>query len=91
LEDGSKFAKTIQEVRIPFGKGDMFVFYTDGFTEAMSKSGEEYGDERFMESVKAHAGGSASETVTGLLKDVANFIGKAKQHDDMTIVVVRIV
>ena len=91
LEDGRKFAKTIQEVRIPFGKGDMFVFYTDGFTEAMSKSGEEYGEERFMESVKAYAGKSASEMVTGLLKDVAVFIGKAEQHDDMTIVVVRVV
>lgn len=91
LEDGRKFAKTIQEVRIPFSKGDMFVFYTDGFTEAMSKSGEEYGDERFWQSVKAHAGRASSEVITGLLKDVATFIGKAKQHDDMTIVVVRIV
>jgi serine phosphatase RsbU (regulator of sigma subunit) len=44
-----------------------------------------------MESVKAHADRSASETVTGLLKDVATFIGKAKQHDDMTIVVVKVV
>ena len=91
LEDGRKFAKTIQEVRIPFSKGDMFVFYTDGFTEAMSKSGEEYGDERFVESVKAYAGRVSSEVITGLLKDVATFIGKAKQHDDMTIVVVRVV
>jgi sigma-B regulation protein RsbU (phosphoserine phosphatase) len=91
LEDGRQFSKTIQEVRIPFSKGDMFVFYTDGFTEAMSKSGEEYGDERFAESVKAHAGKPSSEVIAGLLKDVATFIGKAKQHDDMTIVVVRAV
>ncbi|MEX1138002.1 MAG: PP2C family protein-serine/threonine phosphatase [Bacteroidota bacterium] len=91
LEDGRQFSKTIQEVRIPFGKGDMFIFYTDGFTEAMSKSGEEYGDERFAESVKAQVGKPSSEVITGLLKDVATFIGKAKQHDDMTIVVVRAV
>ncbi len=91
LEDGRKFSKTIQEVRIPFGKGDMFVFYTDGFTEAMNKSGEDYGEERFAESVKSHTGTSASEMVAGLLKDVTAFIGKAQQHDDMTIVVVRVV
>ena len=91
LEDGKKFGKTIEEVRIAFRKGDCFVFYTDGFTEAMNKQQEEYGDDRFADTVKAHLQRPAKEMVDAILKDLRVFIGKAKQHDDMTIVVVKAV
>ncbi|HLA69416.1 MAG TPA: SpoIIE family protein phosphatase [Bacteroidota bacterium] len=91
LENGKKFSKTIQEVKIPFAKGDCFVFYTDGFTEAMNKKLEEYGDERFAATVQNYAERSAAEMLEGILGDVKIYIGKAKQHDDMTLVVVKIV
>jgi serine phosphatase RsbU (regulator of sigma subunit) len=91
LEDGKQFGKTIQEVQIPFAKGDCFLFYTDGFTEAMNGKQEEYGEDRFMESVRRHMGRPSADIVEGVLSDVKAFIGKAKQHDDMTIVVVRVV
>ena len=91
LEDGRKFSKTIQEVKIPFAKGDCFVFFTDGFTEAMNKNKEEYGDERFAATVQNYVTRSAKEMLEGILGDVRVFIGKAKQHDDMTIVVLKVV
>lgn len=91
LEDGRKFSKTIQEVKVSFAKGDCFVFFTDGFTEAMNKNKEEYGDERFAATVQNYVTRSAKEMLEGILGDVRAFIGKAKQHDDMTIVVVKIV
>ena len=91
LEDGKKFSKTIEEVRINFRKGDCFVFYTDGFTEAMNKQQEEFGDDRFAETVKAHLDRPAKAMVDAILKDLRVYIGKAKQHDDMTIVVVKAV
>jgi hypothetical protein len=90
LEDGKKFSKTIQEVKIPFGSGDCFVFYTDGFTEAMNKKMEEYGDERFAATVQNHVSGSANDMLEGILNDVKIYMGKAKQHDDMTLVIVKI-
>ncbi len=90
LEEGKKFSKTIQEVKISFAQGDCFVFYTDGFTEAMNKDGEEYGDERFAVTVQNFAGGTAREMVEGIFGQVRVYIGKAKQHDDMTLVVVRV-
>jgi sigma-B regulation protein RsbU (phosphoserine phosphatase) len=91
LEDGKKFSKTIQEVKIPFATGDCFVFYTDGFTEAMNKKMEEYGDERFAATVQNYVTGSAKDMLEGILNDVKIYMGKAKQHDDMTLVVVKIV
>lgn len=91
LEVGKKFARMIEEARIPLQKGDCFVFYTDGFTEAMNGKREEYGEERFAETVKSFVRGSAAEVVDGVFDAMKDFAGKAKQHDDMTIVVVKIV
>ncbi|HEX9614426.1 MAG TPA: PP2C family protein-serine/threonine phosphatase, partial [Bacteroidota bacterium] len=90
LEEGRQFEKTIEEVKIPFRKGDCFLFYTDGFTEAMNKAQEEYGDRRLADSAQAHAMRDAAGIIEGLLGDVRMFRGKARQHDDMTVVVVKI-
>ena len=90
LEKGREFSKTIEEVKIPFAKGDCFIFYTDGFTEAMNKKMEEYGDERFAATVQNYVTRSSKEILEGIIRDVRIYIGKAKQHDDMTLVVVKI-
>lgn len=91
LEDGKQFARTIREVRVPVARGDCFVFYTDGITEAMNRKREEYGDHRLADILRAHGGKPASEIIETVLKDVHQFMGKEKQHDDMTMVVVRVV
>jgi len=91
LDPGETFSKSIQEVTIPFQSGDLFVFYTDGFPEAMNKTMEEFGEERLCQTVQKYAPGSAAEIMEGIFAEMRLFVGKAKQHDDMTIVVVKIV
>jgi hypothetical protein len=91
LDPGATFAKSIQEVSIPFQSGDLFVFYTDGFPEAMNKTLEEFGEERLCRTVEKYARGSAAEIMDGVFAEMRQFVGKAKQHDDMTIVVVKVV
>ncbi|HTY36172.1 MAG TPA: PP2C family protein-serine/threonine phosphatase [Bacteroidota bacterium] len=91
LDAGETFAKSIQEVSIPFQSGDLFVFYTDGFPEAMNKTLEEFGEERLCQTVERYAHGTAAEIMEGVFADMKEFVGKAKQHDDMTIVVVKVV
>jgi len=91
LDAGETFSKSIQEVAIPFQSGDLFVFYTDGFPEAMNKTMEEFGEERLCQTVQKYAHGSAAEIMDGVFAEMKQFVGKAKQHDDMTIVVVKIV
>jgi serine phosphatase RsbU (regulator of sigma subunit) len=91
LDPGATFAKSIQEVSIPFQSGDLFVFYTDGFPEAMNKTLEEFGEERLCRTVEKYANGSAAEIMDGVFAEMRQFVGKAKQHDDMTIVVVKVV
>jgi hypothetical protein len=91
LDPGPTFAKSIQEVSIPFQSGDLFVFYTDGFPEAMNKTMEEFGEERLCQTVQKYAHGTAAEIMDGVFAEMRLFVGKAKQHDDMTIVVVKVV
>ena len=90
LEKGSVFSSSIKEIEVPISSGDVFLFYTDGFTEAMNKVREEFGEERLMTSVEKNSQLSASEIQKNIFSEVETFIGKASQHDDMTMVVVKV-
>lgn len=74
------------------GPGDLLLLYTDGVTEAMNVRSDEYGEERLVEkaSALARSGAPAQQVVDALLKDVRAFRGRALQHDDITIVAVRV-
>ncbi|MFH0989477.1 MAG: SpoIIE family protein phosphatase [bacterium] len=90
LDEGEIFSKSIQEISISFQPGDLFVFYTDGFPEAMNKTMEEFGEERLCKTIERYAVGSAADVMEGIFTEMKQFTGKAKQHDDMTIVVVKV-
>lgn len=68
--------------------GDTLVLYSDGITEAASKSGEEFGEERLESVVKAHCGKPLSQVQQQVLESVRLWAGEI-QEDDMTLVVVR--
>ena len=91
LEKGPIFNRSIKEVEVPFSSGDIFVFYTDGFTEAMNKLNEEFGENRLVSSVEDNSMLHAKQILDNILKEVHNFMGKAVQHDDMTMVVVKVI
>jgi len=90
LEKGIVFNKTIQEIEIEITKGDIFVFYTDGFTEARNKFKEEFGEERLVDIVKNNSGLTSEEILNQIIKEVKTFMGKTPQHDDMTMIVAKI-
>ncbi len=90
LEKGNVFKQTIKEVKIDVEPGDIFVFYTDGFTEAMNKKKEEYGEDNLINSIESNGNLSADELCRKIFSDVSTFTKKAQQHDDMTLVVAKI-
>lgn len=77
------------ENEIKYEPASVFVFYTDGVTEAMNTRNEMYGEERLVELAKKLKGLSAKEVVEAVHKSVADFAGRAKQHDDITVVAVK--
>ena len=90
LEKGNLFTKVITEHKESLTSGKVFIFYTDGFTEAVNKKGEEYGLDRMFQIARLKTLTSAKEIQNKLLEDVDKFIGKAAQHDDMTMVILKI-
>ena len=77
------------ELRAALEPGDSFVFYSDGVIEARSGK-EEYGPERLSRGLEAAASGSATEIGTRLVRDLEQFLGAQSPHDDITLIVLKI-
>ncbi len=90
LEKGKIFNKTIKEIKVDLCSGDTFVFYTDGFTEAMNKYKIEFTEGRLIETISKNADLPANELLIKTFDEVNVFMGKALQHDDMTMLVVKV-
>jgi serine phosphatase RsbU (regulator of sigma subunit) len=79
-----------QETRVTLQLGDIVVLYTDGIVEAMNGQKEMYGFERLMAAIEKGRNLAASSLLESLINDVANFVGNAEQHDDLTVVVLKV-
>ena len=90
LEPGELFARKMVEKTVPIAPGDLFVFYTDGFTEAMNHVKEEFGEPRFAEVVHGSSKATSAGVVERLQTEVKAFAGQTPQHDDMTAIVVKV-
>jgi serine phosphatase RsbU (regulator of sigma subunit) len=67
--------------------GDTLVLYTDGVTEAFHE-GEEFGEQRLIESLKRHCGLRPQALLDAILGDVKQF-SPHEQHDDITLLVAK--
>ncbi|MFN0158540.1 MAG: PP2C family protein-serine/threonine phosphatase [Bacteroidota bacterium] len=90
LEMGKVFDAVLEEQEVQLHSGEVLVFYTDGFTEAMTETGDEFGEQRLTESLARNRHKSASEIIKGICDDVEKFTDGHPQHDDMTMVVVKV-
>ncbi len=70
--------------------GDMVVFYTDGVTESHNEEYHFFGESRLIECLQEEKSISASNMVEGILKRVNAFVGTAPQHDDITLLILKI-
>jgi sigma-B regulation protein RsbU (phosphoserine phosphatase) len=78
------------EVTVQLQPGDVMIFYTDGLSEAMNEKNELFGFERMEAAVRQLPSPMrAAVIIDTLLKAVSQFSGSAQQHDDMTVVALR--
>jgi serine phosphatase RsbU (regulator of sigma subunit) len=69
--------------------GDLLLLYTDGLTEALNASGDEFGVQRLSEELLANAGDGAAAMLHRLSRSVIAFAGNESQHDDITLIALR--
>jgi phosphoserine phosphatase RsbU/P len=89
LDEQNIFTSEIEETAFNYSKGDVFLFVTDGITEAKDFQGKEFSEEK-LESVleKIHSD-NAEDIRDKIMTEVNNFSVNAIQHDDQTVVVVK--
>jgi len=84
LFPGSEF----QTGEVSLQAGDLLALYSDGLTEAASKNGEEFGEQRLQAEIEKRSGESLAEIQAGVLEAVRKWAGD-ELEDDMTLLMVR--
>jgi len=69
--------------------GDALVLYTDGVVEAFNDQGEEFGNPRWLEAIRALPDRSATESLQFLMRSVDDFVRATRQSDDITCLILR--
>jgi sigma-B regulation protein RsbU (phosphoserine phosphatase) len=87
---GVREGEIYEQVGVPFEVGDVFLFYSDGITEASSASGERFGTDRLMDCVRSHAALGPDPLVEAIRMAVAAFAGSDRLTDDLTCVAVEV-
>ena len=77
--------------RVQLEPGDLLFIFTDGVAEAVNDKGEEFGEPRIVPAILSVPGGTAAAILNRVMSDVNTFVGYARQHDDITALVLRIV
>jgi serine phosphatase RsbU (regulator of sigma subunit)/predicted enzyme related to lactoylglutathione lyase len=68
--------------------GDTLALYTDGVTESFNDAGEEFGEQRLIQSLQRHREQSSSLLVASIVDDVKKF-SPHEQSDDITLIVAK--
>jgi sigma-B regulation protein RsbU (phosphoserine phosphatase) len=69
--------------------GDLMVLYTDGITEAVDESGDEYGRERLVHTIRTSRHLDPIAIVNRVFHDVEKYEAASPPADDQTMVVVK--
>ena len=85
-----RFAELLEEKQIPLNTGDVIVFYTDGITEAMNPASDLFGESRLSRLVEEHGHLESAELRERILREIEAFVGTADQHDDMTMILIKV-
>jgi serine phosphatase RsbU (regulator of sigma subunit) len=90
IDRGPRFEEVLEEVEVPLLSGDLFLFFTDGLSEAMNTRSELFGEGRLRAILEESASFSGEELKDRILAEIRKFVGEAAQHDDMTLVLLKV-
>ncbi|MEP7309239.1 MAG: GAF domain-containing protein [Acidobacteriota bacterium] len=87
---GSFAGSSYDEASFDLAPGDVYVFFTDGVSEARDPAGREFGTTRLLDVVAANRRRSSQALVQAIFAAIRDFVADAPTHDDMTAVAVTI-
>jgi len=95
LDTGGPVVGLLQQPRYEQGSlvlepADLVVCYTDGISESLNAAEQEWGEQRLIETTRSWRAASAGQILDHIMDAATKFAAGAPQHDDMTLVIVRI-
>lgn len=76
--------------RIQLQPGDLLIIFTDGLIEAVDDAGREFGEAKLVPILTGAPQESAAITLQRVMTAVNTYAGFARQHDDITCLVLRV-
>jgi DNA-binding NarL/FixJ family response regulator len=71
------------------GAGATVVIYSDGVTEALDASGEEFGETRLVDTISRHLRGTANQLCQAVVEAVREHTARAPAADDVTVLAIK--
>ena len=90
LVDKDLFSDNLEEKTRTLVQGDTVFLYTDGATEAMNAREDEFGFENVVRAVQEKGDTSAQVLLDNVIARIEEFVDGAVQHDDLTMLAVKI-
>ncbi len=89
IDSGEVFDRVCVDYSFRLNPNDCLLLYTDGATEALEETGQEFGMPRLIQGLQASAIEGAAGVVKRLTEDLKGFVGNYPQHDDITLIAIR--
>ncbi len=83
-------AAQYEEAVVDLHAGDVLILFSDGVTEALNTSEEEFGEDRLKDLVRRVANLPIEALTAAIAQELHEWIGTAVQHDDITFVVMKV-
>src|SRR5436190_1702542 len=90
IDNGEMFERLLEEDTIPLHAGDLYLFFTDGISEAMNTDDDFFGETRLGQLAEDHADLPSDVLRERVLREISAFVGAAPQHDDMTMILLKV-
>jgi serine phosphatase RsbU (regulator of sigma subunit) len=90
IDNGELFERLLTEETRCLQVGDLYLFFTDGITEAMNASDDCFGEARLARFLEGHSEVKPDELRERLVCEIEAFVDGAPQHDDMTMILLKV-
>ncbi len=86
VEKNTEYKDYVQKVK----SGDIILSYTDGLVEALNDKGQQYSAETLLRVIAENHNASSKDLAKIVKDDVKKFSGSVSQHDDETLLLIKI-
>ena len=84
------FERHLQEYTVDLSRNDLLLLYTDGLDEAMNQNHQQFGEARLGKILFERREKNSEAMIKAILEKIEAFRADAPQHDDITMVLMRL-